>query len=800
MHLEWRRKIGVIGLSAAILLAQAAPALADEGKSSPASKAIEGAGSAGTAGAGAAAGGGDTVRGPEQVEAKISREQAVELARSYAAVPDDYALEGVSFNSSEGRGEAPRWNLSFTKQVNERYYGQIYVSVNAETGQLLQYDFYERDSDRRFTYPPDVDYTEAKAIAESFIHKTEPDKANRIVFDQRTADRFKVPLQGDITYPIRFLRVENGLPYENNYIRMSIDGDGHIRSYRIDWDDRLTFADPSGVISEEEALEAVTALGPRLSYRIPYGARERRPYLTYSLPVLPIDAVTGEPLQPVPEENSEPLTPKPLASMPEGGLKLTKEQAVERVRAHFAIPDEAVLENASYQASIDPVTGEERALWNLSWSVRDGGEERTERFWASIEGDTGIIRSYDHSRYVPKPLPTDTREAAADEKAGKPAVTQAEAEQLAVEIVKEVLPFYTDQLVLQPQVLTDAEIRNLRAYRVIFHRVIDGVPAGSERVHLTFDAETGELTSFMNDLSDIAYPAERPEAIPAEEAERLLLQLYDLVLQYEWTPDPDGISGIPTEKLLLMMAAGEIPPVAPDEANSAAAEAKPVYRLMEKYREEPVFLDAATGEWRLLETGAVTALEKPEPTDIAGHWAENELRLMLAYDALDVQDGKVLPDRAITRGEMIKMLVIAIRGGNHPIVFSESRAASFKDVAADSDYFAYVETAVDMNLLDRGEEEFHPTDTITREQLAGLIVKALGYAKLAEVEGLFALDAADRAEMEQVGPVAIVTSLGIMTLDGNRNFRPGEEVTRAQAAAAFHRFLVKREALRDTPL
>jgi hypothetical protein len=67
--------------------------------------------------------------------------------------------------------------------------------------------------------------------------------------------------------------------------------------------------------------------------------------------------------------------------------------------------------------------------------------------------------------------------------------------------------------------------------------------------------------------------------------------------------------------------------------------------LTPKYTDQNLFLDAVNGDWRKRDTGVITTLEKAVVTDIEGHW----------------------PDQAITRGEMIKMLVIAMNGGSDSV-------------------------------------------------------------------------------------------------------------------------------------
>src|SRR5690606_28404352 len=100
--------------------------------------------------------------------------------------------------------------------------------------------------------------------------------------------------------------------------------------------------------------------------------------------------------------------------------------------------------------------------------------------------------------------------------------------------------------------------------------------------------------------------------------------------------------------------------------------------------------DATDGQWKRRDTGETAQLIIPEAQDIDGHWAELALRLMIAYEAIDVTDGRVHPDKIMTRGEMIKMLVIAINGGRGGIYYGKERAATFSDVASGSALFYFV--------------------------------------------------------------------------------------------------------------
>nr|WP_255570837.1 S-layer homology domain-containing protein [Cohnella sp. CFH 77786] len=146
------------------------------------------------------------------------------------------------------------------------------------------------------------------------------------------------------------------------------------------------------------------------------------------------------------------------------------------------------------------------------------------------------------------------------------------------------------------------------------------------------------------------------------------------------------------------------------------------------------------------------------------------------------------------------MLVLAINSGRPPIVFtSGSASAAFADVAKESAYYPYVQNALSQNLIDIGDGTFNPNGKVDREEMAELIARALGYNSLAEHDNLFNVTFRDAAETKQKGQAAIAVGLGIMTLSGGK-FQPAREVTRAEAASAFSRFLSVRAELQEAPL
>lgn len=732
------------------------------------------------------------------LDAKITKEQALERAKTYITLPADYTFQSISLNAYYGANgqNTPTWNISYTKKVKDRFYGSANISINGVDGTLTAYSMNDNDPDHKPSYPPKVDFQAAKELAAAFIAKVNPEKQKELLYDDSVEKAFRTPLDGNYQYNIRYDRSVGGVPFTGNGLNVNVNGDGQIISYYYNWDDKVTFDQTSTPISKEKAAQQIrekTELS--LQYQIPYNTQGKRiPIIAYVMNSFALDAATGEVWNPLPSVNgsNKPLTDKPLGTNPPATLNLTKEEAVKKTVSTFNLSSDYKLQEANYNESKNPETGETSSSWNMSWNkattdTSAGGKMISgSNIWATVNSKTGAIINFNF--YVPY--------SNENEKPIEGKISLEDAISKSTDFIKEQLPASTDQLVLNVQKeYSEDMLKQMRTWEISYKRVIDGVAVGNEEVRVSIDRETGAISNYYVSLSDVAYPAQKPEVISIDKAKDLWLAQFDVKLGY--VLESNGKLGpLPMEKYRLMMAAGELPMSAVNEKGESKA--KLVYSLISKNpNRESFLLDAQSGQWRSAQSGEVISLDKVIVSDIEDHWAQNELQLMLDYQALDVKDGKVNPDQQIKRGEMVKMLVIAMNGGNGGIYYGAERAASFADVSNGSKYFAYVENAVDRGLLDVGKE-FNPEATMDREAMAQLIVKALGYHSLTKFDGVFNSQFADAGKLAHVGDAAIVVGLNIMSLSDGY-FSPQEEVTKAQAASAFYRFLQKRSELQEKP-
>lgn len=119
------------------------------------------------------------------------------------------------------------------------------------------------------------------------------------------------------------------------------------------------------------------------------------------------------------------------------------------------------------------------------------------------------------------------------------------------------------------------------------------------------------------------------------------------------------------------------------------------------------------------------AAEKREA--LQGHWAENALNTVATWGGIHESAWEKLdPEREITRAEFIYMLLKA--KGVAPV--KATLGQHFSDVPTDAWYAAYVETAYQMGIANgtdhNGQTVFMPEQSVTRQEMATFLVRAVG--------------------------------------------------------------------------
>ena len=165
--------------------------------------------------------------------------------------------------------------------------------------------------------------------------------------------------------------------------------------------------------------------------------------------------------------------------------------------------------------------------------------------------------------------------------------------------------------------------------------------------------------------------------------------------------------------------------------------------------------------------------------DAVGHWAEADIDLLYREGLVSgISDTRYAPDRVLTRAEFLALLTRA-----------EGLSASYRnqiaDVSVDAWYADAVAAALEAGIIDRSD--FRPDDIITRDEMAGLLIKALELKKGELTEGISEFTDSD----EIINKNAVNKAVNLRLLEGfdDGSFRPSAGLTRAEAASLFVRYL-----------
>lgn len=186
--------------------------------------------------------------------------------------------------------------------------------------------------------------------------------------------------------------------------------------------------------------------------------------------------------------------------------------------------------------------------------------------------------------------------------------------------------------------------------------------------------------------------------------------------------------------------------------------------------------------------GDFTLIETPITfTDINGHWAKNSIqRLATRQIVSGKSEDHYDPNGIVTRAQFIKLLTTGLG-------IPDNHEQSFNDVAAGSWYEGPIGAAFQAGILTGyGDNSVHPNETISREQLVAMLMRAYRYVtkdmnNAQHVPSQFT----DYANVSQwaLEDMSLAIELGFIQGKGQHLLSPKAEATRAEAAVIIERFL-----------
>jgi len=189
------------------------------------------------------------------------------------------------------------------------------------------------------------------------------------------------------------------------------------------------------------------------------------------------------------------------------------------------------------------------------------------------------------------------------------------------------------------------------------------------------------------------------------------------------------------------------------------------------YTNKGTVIDGKSGE-------VLNSYEKKEkviPTDISGHYAEEQIKALISAGVIEQNPDAVFsPDEGITLRELVAM------------VSKITYRNQIWDISA-------IESFARNNNLIKDDEAFQADKPATRADGPVYIIRLLGYGEVAELSHIFNQDFSDADMISEdiAGYIAIAKGLGIIKGDENGNFNGGESLTRADAAIMIYNYLAR---------
>lgn len=180
--------------------------------------------------------------------------------------------------------------------------------------------------------------------------------------------------------------------------------------------------------------------------------------------------------------------------------------------------------------------------------------------------------------------------------------------------------------------------------------------------------------------------------------------------------------------------------------------------------------------------------EAPAFTDIANHWAKEDIEFVLSRGLLrGTSETTFSPNTAMTRGMFVTVL-----GRLAKADVSGYKESSFTDVQNDAYYLGYIEWARKNSIINGiGNGAFAPDQSITREQMAVILEN---YANVNDVTLPKVNEEKTFADSEKISTYAKETvrkmqMAGIINGKSGNLFEPDGTATRAEVSAVLRRFV-----------
>lgn len=692
-------------------------------------------------------------------------EKAIEAVKAKIDIPDNFIFD-KNFNVYTTEDGKRIWNLSWNSK--DEMEGGINVRVD-DNGIIYGYDRYKYYDYNNRKKLPKISRQEAVRNAEAFISRVNPDIASKIKLVENPNSSLM-----EYSYYFNFVRIEKGVPFYENNVSVSVDRDsGEVLSYYYNWYDGITFPAPYKAISQEAAEKAYKEkMGLKLIYKAAYdedGVRVYPAYVPSYSDSFAIDALTGEMIKLAPAYrfydyggmggNAYYQMKSAESANQEVKLSPEEEEAAEEA-SKIISRDEA--EKTARELDILGLTSDYKL--NYSWLSRAWPER--DSFLYNLEfvkESNGTEKGYS---YISVTLNAVTRELRGFYTSmpyyenDVPKYDEEYARKAAEDFLKKMHPDKFSETVFEDtgdeNIIYPLSDEKPRAYYFTYTRYVNGIAFPENSLTVGFDAVYGKILSFsMNWFDKAEFPAVSKSASPDKAYETLFGQV-GLELQYKLVYDEESYG----------------------KAYANPVDIRNIKLVYSVKYDKPRCFDPDTGEMLDYNGKPYKEIKPAEYTDIAGHYAEKQIKVLAEY-GVALEGDKFRPDESITQKDFLELLSKTISYYYGPYVKSSS---------SDKEIESLYNFMIREGIVKEGEKA--PDSAISKEESVKFIIRALKFDKVADIKGIYncTFKDADKINPDLIGYVAIAQGLKIVN-GSNGFFNPKAKLTRAQAAIIIYNYL-----------
>lgn len=179
-------------------------------------------------------------------------------------------------------------------------------------------------------------------------------------------------------------------------------------------------------------------------------------------------------------------------------------------------------------------------------------------------------------------------------------------------------------------------------------------------------------------------------------------------------------------------------------------------------------------------------------SSIRGHWAAEDITKLYSLGIYDEDPDILIPDQYMSRAEFAKALskTANITDVSTTKNIKTKVVSPYEDVPVSDPYFTYIKLLTSKGVLKGFDDgNFHPYDTITREQAVAAFINVLGLEEVVKDKyPVTIFKDNDEIPTWSIRSIAAADKIGIIKGDSGY-FRPNANIKKAEAAALIIRLI-----------